>query len=417
MREVIVQGIGQTPVEEHWERSLRDLATEAGLAAMRDAGVDRIDAVFVGNMLSGQIAHQENLGALVADWMGQRGAEGFKVEAACASGAAAFRAAFLAVASGALDAVLAVGVEKMTETSGAETTAALASAADADFEGVQGISFVGLNALIMRRYLHEFGWKHTDFGGFSINAHANGARNPNARLREPITERDYARARMICEPINLLDASPIGDGAAAALLLPAEKVAEGPRPRIMIAGSAAATDSLAVHDRKDPLFLSAAHLGARRAYRPGGCGARGDRLLRTARRLQHPGRDVARSVRLRRTRAGAAAGARRRDPAGWKIAHLHPGRIEGARPSGRRDGDVPDCRDGPAIAGRGGRKPALQSAHRPGPEHRRIGRFDLHPHFESGIIFWMRSNRGGPMDCPVSLKTDAVYPDRVGLLA
>jgi acetyl-CoA C-acetyltransferase len=270
MREVVVQGIGQTRVEEHWDRSLRDLATEAGLAAVRDAGVERIDAVFVGNMLSGQVARQENLGALTADWMGQRGAEGFKVEAACASGAAAFRAAFLAVASGALDAVLAVGVEKMTETSGSETTAALATAADADYEGVQGISFVGLNALIMRRYLHEFHWKHTDFGAFSINAHDNGARNPNARLREPITERDYARARMICEPINLLDASPIGDGAAAALLLPAEKVAAGPRPRVVVAGSAAATDSLAVHDRKDPLFLSAAHLSARRAYEQAG---------------------------------------------------------------------------------------------------------------------------------------------------
>ncbi|HEY5119060.1 MAG TPA: thiolase domain-containing protein [Anaerolineales bacterium] len=266
MREVAVQGIGQTPVEEHWERSLRDLATEAGLAAMRDAGVDRIDAVFVGNMLSGQVARQENVGALVADWMGQRGAEGFKVEAACASGAAAFRAAYLAVASGALDAVLAVGVEKMTETSGAETTAALATAADADYEGMQGVTFVGLNALIMQRYLFEFGWKHTDFGAFSINAHANGARNPNARLREPITERDYARARMICEPINLLDASPIGDGAAAVLLLPAEKVKSGPRPKILVAGSAAASDSVAVHDRKDPMFLSAAFASAHKAY-------------------------------------------------------------------------------------------------------------------------------------------------------
>jgi acetyl-CoA C-acetyltransferase len=266
MREVAVQGIGQTPVEEHWERSLRDLATEAGLAAMRDAGVDRIDAVFVGNMLSGQVARQENVGALVADWMGQRGAEGFKVEAACASGAAAFRAAYLAVASGALDAVLAVGVEKMTETSGAETTAALATAADADYEGMQGVTFVGLNALIMQRYLFEFGWKHTDFGAFSINAHANGARNPNARLREPITERDYARARMICEPINLLDASPIGDGAAAVLLLPAEKVKSGPRPKILVAGSAAASDSVAVHDRKDPMFLSAAFSSAHKAY-------------------------------------------------------------------------------------------------------------------------------------------------------
>jgi acetyl-CoA C-acetyltransferase len=266
MREVAILGIGQTRVEEHWELSLRDLAVRAGTAALRDAGVDRIDAVFVGNMLSGQVARQENLGALVADWMGQLPAEGFKVEAACASGAAAFRAAFLAVASGALETVLALGVEKMTETSGAETTAALATAADADYEGVQGVSFVGLNALVMRRYMHEFGWKNADFGPFSINAHANGARNPNARLREPITERDYARARMVCEPINLLDASPIGDGAAAALLVPAGKVAAGSRPRILVAGSAAATDSLAVHDRKDPVFLSAAQHSSRRAY-------------------------------------------------------------------------------------------------------------------------------------------------------
>jgi acetyl-CoA C-acetyltransferase len=268
MREVAVLGIGQTSVEEHWDLSLRDLMTQAGLAAMWDAGVERVEAVFVGNMLSGQLAAQENLGALAVDWLGQRPAEGFKVEAACASGAAAFRAAYLAVASGAMDKVLALGVEKMTETSGAETTAALATAADADYEGIQGVSFVGLNAMMMRRYLHEFGWKHTDFAPFSINAHANGARNPNARLRDPITERDYARARMVCAPINLLDASPIGDGAAAVLLVPAEKITR--KPKIIVAGSAGATDTLAVHDRKEPTQLSAAEFSARKAYRQAG---------------------------------------------------------------------------------------------------------------------------------------------------
>lgn len=266
MREVAVLGIGQTPVEEHWERSLRDLATEAGQAAMRDAGLDQVEAIFVGNMLSGLIARQENLGALVADWLGQKPAEAYKVEGACASGAAAFRLALLAVASGAVEVALAVGVEKMTETSAAETTAALATAADADYESAQGVTFVGLNALIMQRYLHEFGWKHTDFAPFSINAHANGARNPFARLREPITERDYARARMVCDPINLLDASPIGDGAAAAILVPAERLSAGSRRRVVVAGSGVATDSLAVHSRKDPLFLQAAYHSARRAY-------------------------------------------------------------------------------------------------------------------------------------------------------
>ena len=270
MRPVAVLGIGQTAVGEHWERSLRDLATQAGLAAMRDAGLEHVQAVFVGNMLSGLLTRQENLGALVTDWLGQLPAEAFKVEAACASGAAAFRLAHMAVSSGEVDVALAVGVEKMTDTTSGETTAALATASDADYELVHGVTFVGLNALVMRRYLHEFGWKHTDFAPFSINAHANGARNPNARLQEPISERDYTRARMVCDPINLLDASPIGDGAAAAVLVPAERVYDRPRARVLVAGSASATDTLAVHDRKDPLFLSAAHHSARKAYAQAG---------------------------------------------------------------------------------------------------------------------------------------------------
>jgi acetyl-CoA C-acetyltransferase len=270
MRPVAVLGIGQTAVGEHWERSLRDLATQAGLAAMRDAGLEHVQAVFVGNMLSGLLTRQENLGALVADWLGQLPAEAFKIEAACASGAAAFRVAHMAVSSGEVDVALAVGVEKMTDTTSGETTAALATASDADYELVHGVTFVGLNALVMRRYLHEFGWKHTDFAPFSINAHANGARNPNARLQEPISERDYTRARMVCDPINLLDASPIGDGAAAAVLVPAERVYDRPRARVLVAGSASATDTLAVHDRKDPLFLSAAYHSARKAYAQAG---------------------------------------------------------------------------------------------------------------------------------------------------
>lgn len=130
MRPVAVLGIGQTAVGEHWERSLRDLATQAGLAAMRDAGLEHVQAVFVGNMLSGLLTRQENLGALVADWLGQLPAEAFKIEAACASGAAAFRVAHMAVSSGEVDVALAVGVEKMTDTTSGETTAALATASD-----------------------------------------------------------------------------------------------------------------------------------------------------------------------------------------------------------------------------------------------------------------------------------------------
>jgi acetyl-CoA C-acetyltransferase len=147
-----------------------------------------------------------------------------------------------------------------------ETTAALATAADADFEGDQGVSFVSLNALIMQRYLYEYGWKHTDLAQFSINAHENAMHNPNARLHDRISLSDYRKARMICDPINLLDASPTGDGAAALVLVPLESLKSNGRPHIVIAGSTAATDSIAIHDRKDGLWLSAAYASARKAY-------------------------------------------------------------------------------------------------------------------------------------------------------
>ncbi len=266
MREVAIIGIGQTPVDEHWDKSIRDLAAEAVILALNDAQRESVDALYVGNMLSGLISQQENLGTLIADWAGLRYTEAVKIEAACSSGAAAVRQAVIAVASGFIDSAIAVGVEKMTEAKGTEITAALATAADADYEVAHGVSFVALNALIMQRYMHEYGWQHSDFAAFSINAHQNALTNPYARLQEKITEQDYAKAKMIAYPINLLDASPTGDGAAAVLIVPKESLNKNGKPIIKIAGSAAATDSIAIHDRKDPLWLKAAEISAKKAY-------------------------------------------------------------------------------------------------------------------------------------------------------
>lgn len=272
MRELAVIGIGQTKVDEHWEKSLKDLAFEAAVAAMQDAGRETVEALYVGNMLSPLVSGQNQLGTLIADWLGIRGAEAVKIEAACGSGAAAFRAGLMAVGSGEIDSALVVGVEKMTDKAGREVTSALATAADADYEVEQGVSFVSLNALVMRRYMYEYGWKHADFAPFSINAHANAIHNPYARLREPITLEQFEKSSMVATPVNLLDASPIGDGAAAALIVPAERVRAGAK-RILVAGSGAATDSIAIHDRRDPLFLNAAYLSAQQAYAQAGVSA------------------------------------------------------------------------------------------------------------------------------------------------
>ncbi|HEC34990.1 MAG TPA: thiolase domain-containing protein, partial [Anaerolineae bacterium] len=265
-------GIGQTKVGEHWEKGLRHLALEALQAAMADAGVGRVDALYVGNMLSGELAGQEHLGALIADFAGMRGVEAVKVEAACGSGAAALRLGYVAIAGGMADVVLVVGVEKMTDTPGPDTTTALAMAADADYEAAQGLSFVAINALLMRRYMHEHNYRKEDFAPFTINAHANAMNNPHAMFHVQVTPESYARARMIADPINLLDSSPVGDGAAAVVLAPAQWAHRFHHIPVRIAASAVGTDAVALHDRRDPLVLEGAALSAHRAYQQAGVG-------------------------------------------------------------------------------------------------------------------------------------------------
>lgn len=271
MREVAVLGIGQTPVEEQWDKSLRVLAGEAVLSALQDAGLASAQALYVGNMMSGSANHQQHLGAYIADWVGLRYAESFKTEAACSSGAVAFRTALMAVASGEVDTAVAVGVEKMTDSPSGEITARLATAADADWEVDQGLSFVAINAMAMRRYMFEYGWKKEDFAAFSINAHSNGVHNPNARFREPLSAASYAKAPMVADPINIFDASPMGDGAAAAVLVPLDALSGySAHPVVKVVGSAGATDTISLHGRRDPLWLRAAELSARQAYAQAG---------------------------------------------------------------------------------------------------------------------------------------------------
>ena len=267
MREVAIIGIGQTRVDELWDKSLRELAGDAALAALHDAGLERVDGVYVSNMMSGSANQQLHLGAYVADWIGMRYSEAFHTEAACSSGAASFRTALMAVASGEVETALAIGVEKMTDSPGDEITSELATASDAEWEAGQGLSFVALNALLMRRYMFEYGWKKEDFAGFSINAHANAMHNPFARFHEPVTAEAYAKAHMVADPINLMDASAIGDGAAAAVLVPLDRIRQkGTGHVVKVVGSGAATDTLAVDQRSEPTCLKAAYLSSKAAY-------------------------------------------------------------------------------------------------------------------------------------------------------
>ena len=269
MRETAILEVGQIPAADHWDKSLLEIAGEPVLQIFEKTGLHTADSVFFGNMLSGAVNNQLHLGSYLGDWLGARHTEGIHVETACSSGASAFRSALFAVASGDVDTAIAVGAEKMTDSPAETITAELAAAADSEFERDMGTSFVAENAMIMRRYMYEYGWTRENFAGFSVNAHANAVHNPFARFRSAITKEAYLKAEMVCDPVSVMDAPPVVDGAAAVLIVPLDWV-RGQSGIVRIIGSGAASDTAAVHNRKDSLWLSAAERSAKQAYAQAG---------------------------------------------------------------------------------------------------------------------------------------------------
>ncbi len=257
MHEVAIIGIGQTPVAEHWGSSLRDLAAVAARAALDDAAISAVNALYVGNAFAATISGQSQIGALIADHAGLGGIEAWTVDAADASGGAALRAGYLAVASGAVDNVMVLGVEKSTDMVASARVRARSVSLDADYEAIQGATVTAQAALLMQRYMHEYGVPLSAFEGFSINAHRNAGKNPNAMYRNQIKPGAFARAPMVASPVSLFDGAPDGDGAAAVILARADRAADMVPQPVRIAGSAVATDTLAIHDRKELLRLSA----------------------------------------------------------------------------------------------------------------------------------------------------------------
>lgn len=265
MTDVVIAGAGQTPVGEHWDISLRELAFHAIEAAVKDSGGLRPQSLFAGNMLAPQLSNQAHLGTLVADFAGLTGIEAATVEAAGASGGAAVRAGYLAVASGQADVALVVGVEKFTDQLGSRVDTALATSGDSDFEAIQGLTPNGQAALLMRRYMHEFEAPRQAFATFSVTAHANGEGNPNAMFQKAITPETYARSGLVSDPLNVFDVAPNADGAAALVLTRPDLLPPAfPHPLVRIAGSSITTDTLALHDRPDPLAFHAARLSVER---------------------------------------------------------------------------------------------------------------------------------------------------------
>ena len=266
MTDVIIAGIGQTPVGEHWDVSLRSLALKAMLAAIKDSGGLRPQALYVGNMLAANLSRQAHFGTLLADFGGLGGIEAETVEAGGASGGAALRQGYLAVASGFVDMALVVGVEKFSAVVGPEVEAAIATATDADLEAIHGLTPTAQAALLMRRYMYEYKVPADGLAGFPLTAHANGTGNKNAMYRKAISLETYQKAEPVSDPLNMFDIAPNADGAAALILTRRELLPKSfAHPLVRIAASASASDTLALHDRPDLLQFGAAQASVEQA--------------------------------------------------------------------------------------------------------------------------------------------------------
>jgi acetyl-CoA C-acetyltransferase len=265
LRAVSIVGIGQIPIKKVYDQPLKTIAAQAVRLAMEDAGVDRVDALFAGNMLADELQNQKHIGTLIASEVGLRGIEALQIRAATATGAAALRMAYFAVASGEARIAVAVGVEKM---SGGLPTPPLAKALDAKTETARGATLLSKNANLMQLYLDRYDVSVDAFNFFSLNAHRNARSNTNALFADKrVTDSDIRNSPIITPPLRLYDASPICDGAAAVVLTRTNEARAYTDHPVRILSSSVATDWFRLEDRVDPLQLFAASQSAHDAFR------------------------------------------------------------------------------------------------------------------------------------------------------
>ncbi len=270
MRDVCIVGVGMSKWGEVWRRSFRQLFVDAASVAIKDSGVDHLDSLYVGCMSGGLFAQQEHVGAICADYLGLAGLPAMRVESACASGGMALRAAYIEVGSGVSDIVMASGLEKMTDVDGDGATAALAGAADQEYEVFHGATFPGLYAMMAHAHMARYGTTSEMLAAVAVKNHKNGAKNPVAQYPFEITVEGVLNSVMVADPLHILDCSPITDGAAAAILTTEEIAKKLGKPYVKIVGSGVATDTIALAQRDDLTTIRAAGMAAERALRMAG---------------------------------------------------------------------------------------------------------------------------------------------------
>jgi acetyl-CoA C-acetyltransferase len=266
---VAIIGVGMSNFGELWDKSLSDFTLEAGMLAIFDSNIQGadLDAIVIGNMSAGRFTGQEHLGALAADMGGLGNLPAYSVEAACASGGAAVRQAYMSIKSGEHDCMLVLGCEKMSDVNQTEAMNTMNVASDWEWEGLFGATFPALYAFIQRRHMMEYGTTEEQLGLVSVKNHANAVHNPWAQFQRAVPLKVVMNSGMLADPIRILHSSPISDGAAGLVMCSEEMAKKYTDTPIYVEASTQASDTLALHDRSDITTMNAAVASSRNALK------------------------------------------------------------------------------------------------------------------------------------------------------
>ncbi|TRM86093.1 thiolase domain-containing protein, partial [Sulfolobus sp. F1] len=268
MRNVAIIGTGHTKFGVRTDVNLQELAWEAIKQALEEANLEQKDIQYfvVGNV--GNWSSEELPAVVVGEYCDLTPKGTMRVEAACATGSAALREAYLAIKSGEADIALAVGVEQMHQAPNPQVVELIGRAGDYfwEFENF-GLTFPGYYALHASAYMSKYNAKEEDLGKIAIKNHYYGARNPYAQFQKEITMEEYLKSKPVAYPLKLLDSSPITDGAAAIILASeeiAKKITDSP---VWIVAQGVASGTANLSRRTDYTHIEAAYLAAQQAYK------------------------------------------------------------------------------------------------------------------------------------------------------
>ncbi len=276
MRDVVIIGIGETNFGELWDKSLREIGIEAGLEALRDAGVsgEEVERMYIGNMSAGKLIDQEHVAPLIADYAGLSNIPSTRIESGGASGGMALSEAYKTVASGMDDIVVVGGAEKMTDVAEEEAKRILSSTADQEWETVFGATFDSLYAMMARYHMDEYGTTREQLAEVAVKNHANASKNPNAQFPRETSKDFVMGAPVVSDPLGMFDCAPLSDGGAALVLCPAERADEFEGEPIEIVSMGEGGDTMAVHEREEIGTMGATKRAAEKAYERAGITAK-----------------------------------------------------------------------------------------------------------------------------------------------